>query len=121
MLIANIRDLTFQRRDVKGKRLGNLRKRKLVSFEDEELKSCFKAWLKALTRTLVTNEKRAWTKMWHTPQGSEHDDDGIDDAQRALLNVDIVVGDWATNEPPTFLPLDDSAAGVQHSMFTRCR
>ncbi|KAJ1355219.1 hypothetical protein KIN20_012541 [Parelaphostrongylus tenuis] len=30
----------------------------------------------------------------HTPQGFEDDDDGTDDAQRALLNADIVVRDW---------------------------
>ncbi|KAJ1355615.1 hypothetical protein KIN20_013081 [Parelaphostrongylus tenuis] len=32
-------------------------------------------------------------KNVHTPEDSENEDDGTDDAQRALLNVDIVVGD----------------------------
>ncbi|KAJ1353977.1 hypothetical protein KIN20_010767 [Parelaphostrongylus tenuis] len=49
-----------------------------------------------------------------TPQDSEDDDDGTDDALRALLNVDIVVDDWANNvQPPSFLPFNDPAADVQ--------
>ncbi|KAJ1366001.1 hypothetical protein KIN20_026510 [Parelaphostrongylus tenuis] len=32
-------------------------------------------------------------KNVHAPQGFKYDDDGTDDAQRALLNVDSVVGD----------------------------
>ncbi|KAJ1353971.1 hypothetical protein KIN20_010758 [Parelaphostrongylus tenuis] len=64
---------------------------------------------------------QAWEKNVHNPQGSEDDDEGADDAQRALLNVNIVVGDCTTNaQPPTVLPHDDSGAGVQHSIVTRC-
>ncbi|KAJ1365650.1 hypothetical protein KIN20_026049 [Parelaphostrongylus tenuis] len=52
-------------------------------------------------------------KNVHTAQGSEDDDNGTDNAQRALLNVEIVIGEWTTNvQPPTVLPFDNPAAGV---------
>ncbi|KAJ1364899.1 hypothetical protein KIN20_032323 [Parelaphostrongylus tenuis] len=61
-------------------------------------------------------------KNVHTPRVSEDGDDGTDDAQRALLNVDIVVADWITNvQPPPILPFDSPAAGVQHSIVGGCR
>ncbi|KAJ1346863.1 hypothetical protein KIN20_001780 [Parelaphostrongylus tenuis] len=63
-------------------------------------------------------------KNVHIPQGSEDSGDGddeIDDMRRALLNVDIVVGDWVTNvQPPTIMPFDDPAAAVQHSILIGC-
>ncbi|KAJ1349228.1 hypothetical protein KIN20_004701 [Parelaphostrongylus tenuis] len=53
-------------------------------------------------------------KNVHTPQDSEDDDDGTDDAQRALLNADNIVGDRTTIvQPPTVLSFDDPAAGVE--------
>ncbi|KAJ1356309.1 hypothetical protein KIN20_014003 [Parelaphostrongylus tenuis] len=36
-------------------------------------------------------------KNVYTPQRSEDDDDGTDDAQRAPLNVNSVDGDWTTS------------------------
>ncbi|KAJ1369457.1 hypothetical protein KIN20_030924 [Parelaphostrongylus tenuis] len=61
-------------------------------------------------------------KNVHTPRGSEDNDDGTDDAQRAPLIVDIVVGEWTTNvRPPTVLPFNDPAADVQHTIVTGCR
>ncbi|KAJ1355450.1 hypothetical protein KIN20_012847 [Parelaphostrongylus tenuis] len=71
----------------------------------------------------IGNESGAnMDKNEQAAQGSEDDDDGTDDSQRAFLNVDIVVGDWTTNmRPPTVLGFDDLAAGVQHGIVGGCR
>ncbi|KAJ1350877.1 hypothetical protein KIN20_006788 [Parelaphostrongylus tenuis] len=58
-------------------------------------------------------------KNVHIPQGSEDDCNGTDDRQRALLKVDIVVGNWTINvQSPNVLRFCDQAAGVQHSIVT---
>ncbi|KAJ1348929.1 hypothetical protein KIN20_004338 [Parelaphostrongylus tenuis] len=61
-------------------------------------------------------------KNVRTPQGSVDNDDGTDDAQKALLNVDIAVGDRTTNvQSPIVVPFGDPGVGVQHSIAIGCR
>ncbi|KAJ1363057.1 hypothetical protein KIN20_022820 [Parelaphostrongylus tenuis] len=63
----------------------------------------------------IGNESDAsMDKNIHTSQGSEDDDYGTGDAQRALLNAELKLvigpGDWTTNaQPPTVLPFYGSS------------
>ncbi|KAJ1360493.1 hypothetical protein KIN20_019483 [Parelaphostrongylus tenuis] len=93
MLFANIRELAFQRYHVKRKRREALGEGDWEAFENEELETMFQGLALSAGEDTGNESDASIDKSVHTPQGSEDDDDGTDNAQRALLNVDIVVGD----------------------------
>ncbi|KAJ1366625.1 hypothetical protein KIN20_027319 [Parelaphostrongylus tenuis] len=73
MLFANIRELAFKSR--------HATQSDWEAFEDEELETVLQGLALSADEALITNKKRTWTKNVHTPEGSQHDDDGTDDAQ----------------------------------------
>ncbi|KAJ1353001.1 hypothetical protein KIN20_009541 [Parelaphostrongylus tenuis] len=91
-------------------------------FGDEELETMFQGLPVSIDEYIDNESDASMDKNVNTPQGSEHDDDGTDGAERPLLNVDSVAGDYTTNvPPPTVLLCDGPSAGVQHSITTECR
>ncbi|KAJ1348159.1 hypothetical protein KIN20_003398 [Parelaphostrongylus tenuis] len=122
MLFANIRESLFSAVISREKDREALGEKDWEGFEDEELETMLQGLAVSADEDTGNESDASMDKNVHTPQGFKDDDNGVDKVQRALLNVDIVVGDWTTNvQPPTVLPFDDPAAGAQHSIVTECR
>ncbi|KAJ1367271.1 hypothetical protein KIN20_028147 [Parelaphostrongylus tenuis] len=93
MLFANIQELIIQRRYAKRKDKEALGKEDWERYEDGELETMLQGLAVSADDDTGNKSGASIDKNVHTPQGSEDDDDGTDNAQRALSNVDIIVSD----------------------------
>ncbi|KAJ1363266.1 hypothetical protein KIN20_023094 [Parelaphostrongylus tenuis] len=81
------------------------------AFEDEELKTMFQDLTVSADEDIGDESDPNMNRNMHTPQGSEDDDDGSDDAQRALFNV----------HPPILLSSDAYVPGESVEYLQRLR